>query len=80
MLPWVSAESIHEAFLFCAEAWPHGGGTNRDFQIAVKYLKLNARYSDIKEPVGSLVAKNPAWRHRSETEPPNARKVIHPRP
>ena len=25
-------------------------------------------------------SRDPQWRHRSETEPPNARKVIHPRP
>ena len=59
VVPWVSEESIHEAFLYCAETWPHGAVTNRDFQIAVKYLKLDARYSDIKETVGSLLAKSP---------------------
>ena len=60
VVPWLSEETIREAFLYCAEAWPHGGVTNRDFQIAVKYLKLDSRYSDIKETVGSLLAKNPA--------------------
>ena len=60
VVPWVAEDSIREAFLYCSEAWPHGGVTNRDFQIAVKYLKLDARYSDIKETVGSLLAKTPA--------------------
>ena len=60
VVPWVSGDSIREAFLYCAETWPHGGVTNRDFQIAVKYLKLNARYSDTRETVGSLLAKSPA--------------------
>ena len=59
VVPWLSEESIREAFLYGAETWPHGGVTNRDFQIALKYLKLDAHYSDIKETVGSLLAKNP---------------------
>ena len=60
VVPWVSEDSIREAFLYCAETWPHGGVTNRDFQIAVKYLKLDARFSDVKETIGSLLAKNQA--------------------
>ncbi len=60
VVPWVSEDAIREAFLYCSETWPHGAVTNRDFQIAVKYLKLDARYSDIKETVGSLLAKTPA--------------------
>lgn len=60
VVPWLSEDSIREAFLYCAEAWPYGGVTNRDFQIAVKYLKVDALYCDTKETVGSLLAKNPA--------------------
>lgn len=60
VVPWLSEDSIREAFLYCAETWPHGAVTNRDFQIAVKYLKLDASYSDNQETVGSLLAKKPA--------------------
>ena len=59
VVPWIPESRIREAFQYCSESWPYSGVSNRDFQIVVKYLRLRASYSDIKETVGSLLSKSP---------------------
>ena len=57
--PWISESQIRHAFLFCAENWPYGGVTNREFQITLKYLKTEVYYSADSETLGVLLAKKP---------------------
>ena len=51
---------IVEAFGFCTENWPYGGVTNKEFQIALKYLKAETHYSTDLETLGALLGSRPA--------------------
>ena len=53
--PWISEGRIIEAFEFCTETWPYGGITNKEFQIALQYLKVETHYSADTETLGSLL-------------------------
>ncbi len=57
--PWIPESRISDAFLFCAENWPHGGVTNKEFQIALKYLDVESHYSAKSETLGMLLARKP---------------------
>jgi hypothetical protein len=59
VVPWIPEDRIVEAFQYCTDAWPYGGITNKEFQIAVKYLKVDAHYSDEEETLGSLLDRKP---------------------
>ena len=59
VVPWAIEDEIVDAFRYCADAWPYGSVTNRDFQIAVRYLRLDADYSAHEETVGSLLDRCP---------------------
>lgn len=43
-VPQISEDKIKEAFMFCGEGWPYHGITNKEFTIALKYMKLNYEY------------------------------------
>lgn len=57
--PWIPESRIAEAFLFCAENWPYGGVTNKEFQIVLRYLGAEGYYSADSETLGALLARNP---------------------
>ena len=58
-VPRISESRITEAFGFCAENWPYGGVTNKEFAIALKYLELDSTYCDKKEALGALLKRRP---------------------
>ena len=60
VVPWIREDRIIEAFQYCTDAWPYAGVTNKEFQIAVKYLEVDAHYSGEEETVGSLLDRRPA--------------------
>ena len=53
--PGIPENRIVEAFGFCTENWPYGGVTNKEFQIALKYLKAETHYSTDLETLGALL-------------------------
>ena len=57
--PWIPDDRIVEAFGFCTENWPYGGVTNKEFQIALKYLKAESRYSTDLTTLGALLGSRP---------------------
>jgi len=57
--PWIPEDRIIEAVGFCAENWPYGGVTNKEFQIALKYLKAESHYSTDVESLGALLGNRP---------------------
>ena len=57
--PWIPEPRIIEAFGFCAENWPYGGVTNKEFQIAAKYLKTESYYSTDLDTLGALLDTRP---------------------
>ncbi len=57
--PRIPESRIYEAFLFCAENWPHGGVTNSEFQIALQYLKIESHYCDKSRTLGALLDAKP---------------------
>ena len=57
--PSLSESVIREAFLFCADEWPYAGVTNKEFQIALKFLNLKTRYCSDTETLETLLEKEP---------------------
>ena len=57
--PWIPESRIIEAFQYCAENWPFGGITNKEFAIALKYLDVESGYSDETQTLGALIARSP---------------------
>ena len=57
--PWIPENRIVEAFGFCTENWPYGGVTNKEFQIALKYLRAETHYSTDLETLGALLGSRP---------------------
>ena len=56
--PRVSEDEIKDAFLFSTENWPHGGVTNKEFNITLNYLKLKFEYDDSEgQTIGSLIQR-----------------------
>lgn len=51
---------IVEAFNLATETWPYGGVTNKEFAIALKYLKVSNFYSTDINKLGDLLADKPA--------------------
>ena len=60
VVPWIPENRIVEAFQYCTDGWPYAGVTNKEFQIAVQYLKVGVHYSGEEETVGSLLDREPA--------------------
>ena len=58
--PRISESRITEAFGYCAETWPYGGVTNKEFAIALKYLDVDSTYCNKRETLGSLLMRRPA--------------------
>lgn len=58
--PWISEGRIYDAFMVCTDNWPYGGVTNKEFQIALKYLKSEYSYLAESESLGELLARNPS--------------------
>ena len=57
--PWIPETRIIEAFGFCTETWPYGGITNKELQIALKYLNVDKHYSTDTETLGALLNRKP---------------------
>lgn len=57
--PRIPESQIIEAFGFCAEDWPYGGVTNKEFQIVLKFLKVENHYCANTETLGALLNKHP---------------------
>lgn len=55
--PWFSEDQIFEAFEVCAENWPYGGVTNKEFAIALAYLRAKVHYSPAPGTLGALLDK-----------------------
>ena len=60
VVPWIPEARIVEAFQYCTDGWPYAGVTNKEFQIAVKYLEMDAHYSSEEETVDTLLDRRPA--------------------
>ena len=58
--PWIPEDRIIEAFGYCTENWPYGGVTNKEFQIALKYLNAESCYCADTETLGSLLGRRPS--------------------
>lgn len=58
--PWLPESRIVDAFQFCTENWPYGGVTNKEFQIALKYLNAESHYFADTETLGALLYRQPA--------------------
>lgn len=58
-VPKLSEETIKEAFLYCSDSWPYGGVTNKEFNIALKFLKVDAEYRGETETLGELLDRRP---------------------
>lgn len=43
-LPNTPVESLTESFTNCCDWWPHKGVTNKEFNIALAFLKLQSRF------------------------------------
>ena len=52
--PSIPENRIVEAFGFCTDNWPYGGVTNKEFQIALKYLKAESYCSTDLKTLGAL--------------------------
>ena len=57
--PWLPERRIIEAFEVCTETWPYGGITNKEFQIALKYINVETHYSADTKTLGSLLDTQP---------------------
>lgn len=57
--PWFPEDQISEAFEVCAENWPYGGVTNKEFAIALAYLRAKVHYSPAPGTLGALLDKKP---------------------
>lgn len=60
VVPWIPEARIIEAFQHCTDGWPYAGVTNKEFQIVVKYLEIDVRYSSASETIGTLLERCPA--------------------
>ena len=54
-VPAISESEIIKAFNLAADTWPYGGVTNKEFAIALKYLKVESRYSTGINALGALL-------------------------
>ncbi len=58
-MPTFSESEIINAFNLAADTWPYGGVTNKEFAIALKYLKVENRYSTDINTLGALLNARP---------------------
>ena len=58
-VPCLSENHIEEAFGYATENWPYAGITNKEFAIALQYLKIYSCYSPKKEKLVELLDKRP---------------------
>ncbi len=59
-VPAISESAIVDAFNLAADTWPYGGVTNKEFAIALKYLRVDSVYSTDIDTLGALLAAKPA--------------------
>ena len=59
-VPSVPEPTIIEAFNVATDTWPYGGVTNKEFAIALKYLKVDNHYATNISTLGELFAAKPA--------------------
>ena len=57
--PALSEAEIIETFNVATESWPYGGVTNKEFAIALKYLKVDSAYSNEVNTLKALLALKP---------------------
>ena len=60
VVPELRETQILEAFLLCSEKWPHGGVSNKEFEIALKYLKVKHHYNSTQETLQDLLDRKPS--------------------
>ena len=60
VVPQLPEHRITDAFQYCTEKWPHGGITNTEFAVAMKYLDVENRYFAATETLGDLLARKPS--------------------
>ena len=58
-VPSIPEALIVEAFNVAAENWPYGGVTNKEFAIALKYLKVDSDYSTDVSTLEDLLLAQP---------------------
>ena len=59
VVPELRREQIQSAFVLCSEKWPHGGVSNKEFEMTMKYLQIRHRYSGEQETLQDLLDRNP---------------------
>ena len=57
--PSIPESEILNAFNLTGETWPYGGVTNKEFEIALKYLRVENDYSKGINTLGELLAVKP---------------------
>ena len=55
--PSIPESEILNAFNLTGETWPYGGVTNKEFEIALKYLRVENDYSKGINTLGELLAR-----------------------
>ena len=58
--PTIPEPDLVVAFNFAADTWPYGGITNKEFSIALKYLRVDSVYSTDVDTLEALLAAKPA--------------------
>ena len=54
----IPESKILDAFYHCCEDWPNGGVTNKEFNIVIKFLKIDSLvYCDRETTIDSLLSK-----------------------
>ena len=58
-VPSIPEPLIVEAFNLVTENWPYGGVTNKEFTIALKYLKVDSDYSTDSDTLEEILVDRP---------------------
>ena len=58
-VPELDPRRVRDAFTLCSEKWPYGGVSNKEFEIAVKFLGLEHEYWGDEETLGEVLDREP---------------------
>ena len=59
-VPELDPVRARDAFTLCSEKWPYGGVSNREFEIAVKFLGLEHEYCGDEETLKDVLDRQPS--------------------
>lgn len=58
-VPELDPGRVRDAFTLCSEKWPYGGVSNKEFEIAVKFLGLEHKYYGDEETLEDVLDRQP---------------------